>query len=156
MAFSQRLIKAVLEPNTKEVFLFLLTFNHPSFADPIRLVNNLEDIHSRGNDYIAFPLELVLPSDDGDSLPMIEITCQNASLELIDEVRSITGSMSLKLEFILASNPDFVEFSIDDMRVAQVEYDKQILKMTCTVDDLLNTAFPKERYLPSNFGGLFK
>jgi hypothetical protein len=156
MAFSQKLIQAVLEPNTGEVFLFLLTFNHPSFSSPIHLVNNLENITSRGIEYQAFPLELVLPADDGDSLPMIDITCQNASLELIDEVRSITGPMSLKLEFIMASDPDYVEFSITDMRVAQVQYDKDILKMSCTVDDLLNTSFPKERYLPSNFGGLFK
>lgn len=156
MAFSQKLIRAVLEPNTGEVFLFLLTFNHQSFSQPIRLVNNLENIVSRGHDYLAFPLELTLPPDDGDSLPTIQISCENATLELVDEVRSITGPMSLKIEFIMASSPDVVEFSIEDMRVAQVEYDKQNLKMTCTVDDLLNTSFPKERYLPSNFGGLFK
>lgn len=156
MAFSQKLIQAVLEPNTGEVFLFLLTFNHPSFSTPIYLVNNLENITSRGVEYQAFPLELILPSDDGESLPNIEITCQNASLELIDEVRSITGPMSLKMEFILASEPDVVEFSIQDMRVAQVQYDKDLLKMTATVDDLLNTSFPAHRYLPSNFAGLFK
>lgn len=156
MAFSQKLIQAVLEPNTGEVFLFLLTFSHPSFPKPICLVNNLENIVSRGVEYQAFPLELVLPADDGDSLPTIVITCQNASLELIDEVRSITGPMSLRLEFIIASQPDFVEFSIADMRVAGVQYDKQTLKMTCTVDDLLNTAFPAHRFLPSNSAGLFK
>jgi hypothetical protein len=156
MAFSQKLIQAVLAPNTGEVFLFLLTFNHPSFRLPIHLVNNLENISSRGVEYQAFPLELTLPADDGDSLPTIEITCQNASLELIDEVRSITGPMSLKLEFILASQPDIVEFSIQDMRVATVQYDKDVLKMSCTVDDLLSTSFPAHRYLPSNFAGLFK
>lgn len=153
---SQKLIKAVLEQDTGEVFLLLLTFDHKSFPSPIRLVNNLEDIRSRGDLYQAFPLELTLPPDDGDTLPTVQITCQNASLELIDEIRSVQGPMSVRIELIMASTPDWVEASIEDLRVASVQYDKSAIQMTCTVDDLLNTSFPKERYLPSNFPGLFK
>lgn len=156
MPLSQKLIKAALEPNTGEVFLMLLTFDHPSFPKPIRLVNNIEEIRSRGEIYIAFPLEMMLPPDDGDTLPTVEITCQNASLELIDEIRSVQGPMSVKIELILASSPDWVEASIDDLRVVSAQYDKNAIQLTCTVDDLLNTSFPKERYLPSNFPGLFK
>jgi hypothetical protein len=156
MAFSQRLVQAALAPNTGEVFLFLFEFNHPSFATPIRLVNNLEDIVSRGQEYMAFPLEMALPPDDGETLPAIEIKAQNASLELIDEIRSIVGPMDVRLELILASSPDYIEASIENMRVAAITFDKDEITMTLTVDDLLNTAFPKHRYLPSNFAGLFK
>lgn len=156
MAFSQRLVQAVLEPNTDEVFLFLLTFNHPSFAEPIRLVNNLDNITSNGHEFTAFPLDLALPMDDSDSLPSVQITVQNASLELVDEIRSIQSPMSMKLELILASTPNTIEVSIENMRIASIQYDKQTIQMTCTVDDLLNTAFPKEKYLPSNFPALFK
>jgi hypothetical protein len=156
MAFSQKLVKAALDPNTKEVFLFLLTFSGGAITTPIRLVNNIDKIVSRGQEYIAFPLEMTLPADDGESLPSIEIVSQNASLELIDIIRSSGAFIGVKLEFILASTPDVVEFEILNMRVASVEYDKDVIKMTVTVDDLLNTAFPNERYLPSNFQGLFK
>lgn len=156
MALSQKLIHAVLEPNTGEVFLLLITFDHESFDEPVRLVNNLENITSRGNVYQAFPLELVLPQDDGSTLPTVDITCQNATLELIDEIRSVNGPMSVSIELILASTPDYVETSIDDLRVASIQYDEKTIKMTCTVDDLLNTSYPKERYLPNNFPGLFK
>lgn len=156
MSISQNLIRAVMEPNTGEVFLMLVTFNHSSFLEPIRLVNNLEDVTSRGNKYLAFPLDLVLPPDDGESLPSVEITCQNASLELIDEVRSINSPMSVSIELIMSSMPDYIEASIDDLRVVSVEYDKTTIKMVCTVDDLLNTAFPKHRFIPSSHPGLFK
>jgi hypothetical protein len=156
MAFSQKLIQAALEPNTGEVFLFLLTVSHPSFLQPIRLVNNVEPIVSRGQEYIAFPLEISLPPDDGETLPSIQIKASNASLELVDEIRSVVGPMELRLELILASSPDWIEASIENMRVASIQYDKDAITMTATVDDLLNLAFPKERYLPSNFAGLFK
>lgn len=156
MSFSDKLVKAALAPETGEVFLMLLTFNHETFSQPIRLVNNLEDIISRDNNYVAFPFDLAMPPDDGDSLPVVQITAQNATLELIDELRSIQSQMSVRIELILASSPDYVEALIEDMRVASIQYDKQAIQMTCTVDDLLNTSFPKERYLPSSFPGLFK
>lgn len=156
MSYSQKLVEAVLAPNTGEVFLFLLTFTHESLPEPIRLVNDIDPIISRGNDFIAFPLEITLPMDDGENLPTLQISCQNASLELIDEIRSLQSPMSMKIELILASTPDYVEYEIDEMRVASVEYTKDSLTLTCTVDDLMNTSFPKERYLPSNFAGLFK
>jgi hypothetical protein len=156
VSYSTKLIQAALAENTAEVFLMLLTFNHETFAEPIRLVNNLEDITSRGNVYMAFPFSLALPVDDGDSLPTVEISCENASLELIDELRSLVSPMSVTLELILASTPDYIEQSIADMRVSGIEYDAQNLKLTANIDDLLNTIFPKERYLPSNFAGLFQ
>jgi hypothetical protein len=156
MAYSNKLLEAALSENTSEVFLILLTFNHETFDKPIYMVNNVEDIISRGNSFMAFPFNLSLPLDDGDSLPAVSIQCENASLELIDELRKLTSPLSVTLEMILASSPDYVETSIDDMRVAAIQYDKQNLTLTATVDDLLNTSFPKERYLPSNFAGLFK
>lgn len=156
MSFSQKLIEAALSPNTGEVALFLLTFNHPTFETPIYLVNNVEKIYSRGLTFEPFPLDLVLPPDDGDTLPQVQITCQNASLELIDEIRNVPGPMSVKIELILASSPDYIEASIENMRVISIQYDKTTIQMTCTVDDLLNTAFPKYKYLPSNFPGLWR
>jgi hypothetical protein len=153
---SQKLVQAVMQPNTGEVFLLLVTFNHSSFPQPIYLVNNLETITSRGKEFMPFPIDLVLPPDDGDTLPSVQITCQNASLELIDEVRSVQGPMSVTIEMVLASSPDFVEASINDLRVASAQYDKNTIQLTATVDDLLNTSFPKEKYQPGNFPGLFK
>ena len=156
MSLSDKLVKAALAPETGEVFLMLLTFYHQEFEQPIRLVNNLEDIVSRGDTYVAFPFDLAMPPDDGESLPVVQITAQNATLELIDELRSIQSQMAVRIELILASSPDYVEALVDDMRVSSIQYDKQTIQMTCTVDDLLNTSFPGERYLPSNFPGLFK
>jgi hypothetical protein len=156
MALSKRLVKAVLEPNTGEVFLFLLTFTNPKFNQPVRLVNNLSNIVSRGETYFAFPMEIVLPPDDGDTLPSVVINCSNVSLQLIDEIRSVNGMMDLKLELILANTANYIEASIENMRVAQIQYDKDSIQMTCTVDDLLNQAFPADKFTPGQWPGLFK
>jgi len=54
---------------TGEVWLVLLTLSHPTLATPIRLVNNNEDVVSRGSTFLAFPFEVELPGEDPDQPP---------------------------------------------------------------------------------------
>lgn len=156
MTYSSSFVEAVVSQNTDEVFLFLLTLSHVDLSAPIRVVNNTEDIYSNGFIYTAFPFNLVLPQDDGDSLPQVVITLSNVSLEFIDEIRALNGALDVKLEVILASSPNTIEMSIDGMKTYTISYDAQNIQATCQVEDVLNMSFPNELYLPSNFPGLFK
>jgi hypothetical protein len=155
MTYSAAFVEAVVSQNTDEVFLFLLTLSHADLTTPIRVVNNTEDIVSNGNVYTAFPFNLVLPQDDGESLPQIVITLSNVTLEFIDEIRALNGALDVKLEVILASSPNTIEMSIDGMKTYTINYDAQNMQATCQIEDVLNMSFPSEIYLPSNFPGLF-
>lgn len=155
MTYSSSFIEAVVSQNTDEVFLFLLTLSHPDLVNPIRVVNNTENISSNGNVYTAFPFNLVLPQDDGESLPQVVITLSNVSLEFIDEIRGLNSALDVKLEIVLASSPGTVEMSIDGMKTYTISYDVQSIQATCQIEDVLNMSFPNELYLPSNFPGLF-
>lgn len=155
MTYSSAFIEAVVSQNTDEVFLFLLTLSHQDLTTPIRVVNNTEYIISNGNVYTAFPFDLVLPQDDGQSLPQVVITLSNVNLEFIDEIRGLNGALDVKLEVILASSPDTIEMSIDGMKTYTISYDAQNIQATCQIEDVLNMTFPNELYLPSNFPGLF-
>lgn len=156
MTFSASFVEAVVSQNTDQVFLFLLTLNHPDLEAPIRVVNNTEDLDSNGNTYTAFPFNLVLPQDDGDTLPQVIITLSNVSLEFIDEVRGLTGALDVTLDVVLASSPDYIEMSIEGMKTYTINYDAQTFQAVCQIEDVLNMSFPNELYLPSNFPGLFK
>lgn len=156
MTFSASFVEAVVSQNTDQVFLFLLTLNHPELSAPIRVVNNTEDLVSNGHNYTAFPFNLVLPQDDGDTLPQVIITLSNVTLEFIDEIRSLTGALDVTLQVVLASSPNYVEMSIEGMKTYTINYDAQTIQAVCQVEDVLNMSFPNELYLPSNFPGLFK
>lgn len=155
MTYSSSFIEAVVSQNTDEVFLFLLTLSHANLSGPIRVVNNTENITSNGNVYTAFPFNLVLPQDDGESLPQVVINLNNVTLEFIDEIRGLSGALDVKLEIILASSPNTIEMSIDGMKTYTINYDAQNIQATCQIEDVLNLSFPSELYLPSNFPGLF-
>lgn len=135
-------------------FLMLVTLTHEDF-DPIYLVNNTVDIVSRGITYQAFPMNILLPRDDGETEREVAIEFDNVSLELVEEFRSITDPLDVKIEMLLASSPDVVQLSLEDLKLRSITYDKTKISAKLYMDSFLNTEMTSERYTPTNFPGLF-
>jgi len=152
---SSELIAQLFSQESNDPFLTLVTLTHVSFAEPIRLVNNTKDIASRGNLYSAFPMKIRLPIDDGETAKEFAIQFDNVSLELIDEMRSVTTRIGVKLEMILASMPDVVQMSQDDLFINSISYNARSISAKLVMDSFLNVEMTSERYNPSNFPGLF-
>ena len=152
---SNELIAQLFSQESEDPFLTLVTLTHASFDAPIRLVNNTKDIVSRSNTYMAFPMKIRLPIDDGETAKEIAIQFDNVSLELIEEVRSVTTRIGVKLEMILASMPDVVQMSQEDLFISSISYNARSISARLVMDSFLNTEMTSERYNPSNFPGLF-
>jgi hypothetical protein len=135
-------------------FLMLVTLTHPSFTT-IRLVNNSEDIVSNGETFTAFPMRIRLPVDDGETSREVAIEFDNVSRELIDEVRTVTSPIDVKLEMILASNPDDVQVTLDELKMRNVTYNKSVVSARLYLDSFLNVELTSERYSPKLYPGLF-
>lgn len=133
----------------------LVELSHPAFLTTQRLVNNNVDIVSRGNTYVAFPMKIRLPSDDGETSREVAIDFDNVGRDLIDEIRSITTPIQVKIEMILASNPDQVQISLEELKVRNISYDKSKISAKLSLDNFLNIAMTGEKYTPQNYPGLF-
>ena len=140
---------------SNDPFLILFTLTHSSFAAPIRLVNNMQNVVSRGETYLAFPVNVTLPVDDGETAREINVEFDNVSLELIDELRSVTDQIGVKLEMIFASLPDTVQMSIDELFITNISYNKSRISARLFLDSFLATEMPNEKYGPFNFPGIF-
>ena len=145
----------LFQQESSDPFLLLVTMEHDSFSSPIRFVNNSEDVTSRGNVYSAFPIKITLPTDDSDSVPNVTMTMDNVSLELIDELRTITDYITVSVEGILASLPDFVEIGYNDLKLKGISVNSQTIAAKLFFDDFLSTSLPSESYDPTNFNGIF-
>jgi hypothetical protein len=135
-------------------FLMFVTLSHPDIT-PVYLVNNTVDQISRGQVYTAFPMQITLPTDDGESNREVKIDFDNVSRELIDEMRSITTPMDVKIEMALASNPDLVQLSLEELKLRSVTYDKQRISARLQMDNFLNVELNAEKYTPDRYPGLF-
>lgn len=151
---SPALLAQLYAQESNDPFLTLITLSHPTFSD-IRLVNNQEAIVSRGETYIPFPMRIRLPADDGESARYFVIDFDNVGLELIEEIRSVTDSIGIKLEMILASIPDDVQIVQEDLKIQSLSYTASKITATVVLDNFLNTQMTSEKYTPTNFPGLF-
>lgn len=139
--------------NSDDPFLTLITLTGVGFS--ARLVNNSTDILSRGNTYTAFPMKITLPTDDGQTARTFSVDFDNASLALITNLRSVTGTIGVSIEMILASIPDDVQYAFDDLIVTAITYNASKVTAAISMDNFLSVEMTAERYTPSSYPGLF-
>lgn len=104
---------------------------------------------------MAFPMKIKLPVDDGESQKDVSIEFDNVSLELINELRLVTTAIDAKLEMVLASIPDDVQISLEELKIGSVSYNKTRVSAKLYMDNFLNTEMTSERYDQKSFPGLF-
>lgn len=147
--------QAVLSQYTDEVFLFLLEIDHDTLVDPIRLVASREDIVSNGETYQAFPFEVMLQSDDGETISDIQLSMDNIDRSITETIRSVSTSPEFTLSVIMASSPDDIEAGPYVRSLREVRYDAFKITGSLHAENLLDTAYPGYSLTPAAFPGAF-
>lgn len=147
--------RAVNASETGEAFLLLLTISHDELPEPIRVVNNTEDIVSRGETYQGCPFEFELPGDDAERVESVQIAVDNVDRRIVDALRQISGAPKVDLEVILASEPDVVEAGPFSMTFVSAEWDAIVVSAQLGYEDVLTEPFPGHAYVPADYPGLF-
>lgn len=141
--------------STSEVAWFVLLTITPVGNPVIRFVNNTEKVISRGQEFIPYPFDIVLPQDDGETLPRVTIRIDNLSGEILTAIRKQEQAPAVKLEVVTSAYPDIVEKSLDFLSLRSVSYDSLVVEGSLEVTNILNMKFPKSRYLAVEFPALF-
>jgi len=138
-------------------FLFLFTLIDPTNAfPPIRLVNNIENIVSRGEIYLAFPMLVSLPIEDGETVPSLKIVISNVTMQFMAMFRTLTNPLQGTIEAVLASRPGLVEIAIPDLELKKIEYNLESITVILALRDMLNLGLPSHNFTPTFYPGLFK
>ena len=143
----------IFSQESDDPFLTLVTLSNPSFT--ARLVNNSRDIVSNGFTFTSFPMKIRMPVDDGETTRDFTIEFDNVSLDLIENLRSVSGDIGVKIELILASIPNVIQMSHADLLIRAVTYDSKRISAQIVLDSFLAVEMTSERYTPSNFPGMF-
>ncbi len=147
--------EAMFAQETDRVFLILLTITHPELAVTIRVVNNPENIVSRGDTFLAAGFTIALPDETDQGQPRVQLQVDNVDRAMVAALRSITVAPSVVLEVILASSPDTVEAGPFNFSLRSADYTAETILGELMYEDLLNEAFPAGSFDPSRFVGLF-
>jgi hypothetical protein len=145
----------MMDQETDEVFLCLLTIEHPSLATPFRFVDDFVNHDSRGNTFLGYPFSITLPDDDPDRLPEAKLDIDNTDRQIVEAVRSLVSPPYITVEVVLAAQPDQVEISFADMRLNQADWDASVVSGALAYEDVLNEQFPGRSFSPDSHPGLF-
>lgn len=122
-SISQRALGASLQQQTDEVFLVLVEIGHASLSEPIRVVNNNENVTSLGNLYVAFPFEIDLPGEDSDRPPGARLRIDNVDRTIVQTLRRIASPPTVTIRIILAATPDTIELELAGLTLRNATYD---------------------------------
>lgn len=142
-------------PETGEVFLLLLTIEHASLAAPIRCVNNLTDIISNGETFVAFPFRIQPPDEQEDSAPRMRLQIDNVDRTIVASIRRLTSPPTVQLDVCVASQPDVIEASFPGFTLRQAQYDALTVEGDLSLDDIVTEPFPEGSFTPQHFAGMF-
>lgn len=143
---------------TGESLQALITITHASIiGGPLRFVQDLQPMTSRGNVYTAFPFEIRLPADTDEGVAKVLLTIDNVDRSIAAAIRGMspTSPPTVTVDLVMASQPDIVEISIPDLTLRNVSGDAYTIEGELRMDEEDLTPFPEGSFTPQHFPGLF-
>lgn len=152
----------MLSEDTQSVYLILLEVDHPTLNEPLRFVNNNEDVLHQGNTYQWYPFGITLPADSKDQVK-VQITIDNVSQQVIQVLREIKTAPTITLKVIVLEPSEQSPPVQDDVELGPIQlhlkdYKANAQSITGTVSyagDFLNQKFPSMRFTPQTAAGMF-
>lgn len=151
---SSAALASIHEQETDEVWLILVTIDHADLANPIRVVSNMEDITSNGETFVGLPFEIILPDENPDEPGEVMLRVDNVDKTIVETVRIIQSPPTVKVQVVLASQPDSIEAEIDGLTMRDVTWDVGVVEGRLRLDDLVVEPL-SETITPARFPGLF-
>lgn len=155
---------AIFSQQTSEAFIILVTISHSNFTDDIRVASdpfeilpsaNVRGVVSRGTEFVYFPFSINLPNSDDTGIARAMVSFDNIDRSMINAIRTADSSLSIKIEMILASDVDNVEFVIEGFKLDRVTYDSLTISGEISMEYYDLEPFPSKRFTPADFPGLF-
>lgn len=155
-AYSSEFKSTLSEVSPKEAPLTLLTINHPMLSEPVRVINDTQDLTSNGNLFIACPFRCILPDDFDGQMPKARLSVDNVGRELMYWIEASSGGQGSIVTFqqAMRSRPDTIEWSIT-MNLYNVSVTMQEITAELGFDNLFAKPAISMQYRPDNSPGIF-
>lgn len=139
-----------------EAPLLMLEIEHVDLAEPIRVVNDAQDLVHNGDTFVALAFGATLPDDLEQGEPRAVLTVDNVGRELTEWLELSGGGRGATVRMIqvLRSAPDVVEWEVT-MDLNDVRVNLADVSGTLTFDSLINLPGIALTYRPDVAPGIF-
>lgn len=155
-AYSNAFKSTLAATGAQEVPVLLLELNHTGLTQPVRVINDTQDLTCNGNLYIACGFTCTLPDDVEGQLPRAKLSVDNIGRELMYWIESTHGAEGTTATFkqVMRSNPNLVEWQIT-MNLYNITATAAEVSAELGFENLLGRPAIHVRYDPSTAAGLF-
>lgn len=154
--YSDSARRNLLSTSADEPFLVLLEITHPDLEVPVRVVNDVQNITSNGNEFIACPFDITLPDDIGEQVPKAQLSVDNIGRELTEWLEYSNGGAGAKCRImqIMRSDPDLIEYDIT-LDMSAMSITNETVTAELGFQNTLNQPAVTVRYDPGSAPGLW-
>lgn len=112
--YSAQYKSTLAKVSADEARLILLEISHSALTTPVRVVNDMQDLVSNGNTYLACPFRFIPPDDFENQLPKARLAVDNIGRDLMYWIETTSGGEGsvVKSMEVMRSRPDQIESSI--------------------------------------------
>lgn len=147
---------AVYPQETALVFLELLTLSHADWGEPLRIVNGMESVTSRGDEFLPFPFLLEWGARHQDAPPQPRVTIDNVTREIWQDIRQINSPPTALIELVLSDDPDVVEMQLHGLFLRDVVADAVSISGELVLENMAREPYPAGTFSPAAFPGLLR
>lgn len=134
----------------------LLEVTNPSFSEPMRICNDVQDFVSQGIGYIALPFGFTLPDDVSGQAPRMRLVMDNVGRGVSDELeRLLPGTVTMAKLIIVARDTPDVHEHVYWLPITSVSISGASAQASCSVDELMRQAACKQIANPFTLPGAF-
>ena len=144
---------ATLEKNklsSDTPFLLLFDISHEQLAENIRLVRNTEDVTWAGKTWTAFPVDIEDYSEDGKSLPALNMKIAAGQGLITTYLQKYGGLTDARVRIYIVHakclDVDKAEMELE-FQITETTYDEQWITFTLGASPELANRFPAWKYL---------
>jgi hypothetical protein len=147
--------RAAAAQETGQVFLVLLTVEHADLPAPIRLTSDRVNTIVGDETYLPFPFSIQLPEEAEERPPAVRLVIDNVNREIVLALRRIYSPPTITMRVVLASSPDVTEAGPFAFTLRNADYDAMTVSGELSYEQILDEAWPCERFTPASHPGLF-
>lgn len=154
--YSAQYKSTLAKVSAEEAPLILLEINHAALSQPVRVVNDMQDLTSNGNLFIACPFRYVLPDDFENQLPKAKLAVDNIGRDLMYWIETTSGGQgsTVKMMSVMRSRPDLIEWS-STMNLYNVQVTMKEISAELGFDNMFAKPAVALQYRPDNTPGIF-
>ncbi|MEM7303411.1 MAG: hypothetical protein AAF468_20210 [Pseudomonadota bacterium] len=153
-----------------ELEVVLLHITHESLSEPIKLsTDNVDRISENplrygtrstwkttdGSPFLFTLLSARLPDDNTNTISRGVIIIDNLDFGIGESLRATTTQATVDMAVVLASSPDIIEHEQSGLLLQKSSGDMHRYELELGRTPLSSQSFPKDRFTPDRFRGLF-